>query len=144
MILILKKDYFWHIMHKLGKGARGTSFIQKFCYFIAAQHLKCCSEAFADAKVLVPCCRQQRHNVCGGFGTTAHQRQHHASTRPASLPSPLPLPAPADVSISASAIVSASAIFSPSASAIFSACAGTSVSNSMRFALCFNRNLSKP
>jgi hypothetical protein len=83
-ILMLKKDYFWHIAHKPCEGMRGTSFIQKNCHFIAAQHFKRCSEAFADAEALVPCCRHQRHNVCGGFDATAHQRQHHASARPAS------------------------------------------------------------
>jgi hypothetical protein len=48
-IRILKEDYFWHIVHKLRKSTRGISFIQKCCHFIAAQHFKHCSEAFADA-----------------------------------------------------------------------------------------------
>ncbi len=129
-ILILKKDYFWHIMHKPRKGTRGTSFIQKCCHFIAAQHFKCCSEAFTDAEVLAPCCR---HHIsatasaavlvqqCTSASTMPAPGQrhchchHHPQRQPMSASVPAPLSAPALSSAPAQAPSSAPAPAHPPA-----------------------------
>ncbi len=67
-----------HQAHKLqqrAQGREGHIIHQKKIHFMAAQHFKRCSEAVADAEALAPCCRRQRHDVCGAFDATAHQRQ---------------------------------------------------------------------
>jgi hypothetical protein len=62
------------------RGREGHIVHPKKNPFMAAQHFKRCSDAVADAEALAPCCRRQRHNVCGAFNSTARQHQRSSTS----------------------------------------------------------------